>query len=305
MLFEELKLVSRLLGVVTKEGNCLLFFITVLYYPAVNFVKSLSTADNKMVVNVYVSSVTTDNLSRHHMLAWVNDSLMTNYSKVEELCTGAAYCQFMDMLFSNCVDLKKVKFVTKFGTKSEYESLSIQNFKILQQAFKKMQVDKIIPLEKLSKGRFQDNFEFLQWFKKFFDANYDGQEYDPMAARDGVELGSKMPSNGQSKMPSAKTSVAKRPTTNRMSSGASRSTRPMGGGGAPSVAQVEELNAQILEKNLTIEALEKERNFYFEKLRDIEVLAQEYEVEDVSGISQKVLEVLFATEEGFAVPEDA
>ena len=305
MLFEELKLVSRLLGVVTKEGNCLLFFITVLYYPAVNFVKSLSTADNKMVVNVYVSSVTTDNLSRHHMLAWVNDSLMTNYSKVEELCTGAAYCQFMDMLFSNCVDLKKVKFVTKFGTKSEYESLSMQNFKILQQAFKKMQVDKIIPLEKLSKGRFQDNFEFLQWFKKFFDANYDGQEYDPMAARDGVELGSKMPSNGQSKMPSAKTSVAKRPTTNRMSSGASRSTRPMGGGGAPSVAQVEELNAQILEKNLTIEALEKERNFYFEKLRDIEVLAQEYEVEDVSGISQKVLEVLFATEEGFAVPEDA
>ena len=264
-----------------------------------------------MVVNVYSTSVTTDNLSRHHMLAWVNDSLMTNYSKVEELCTGAAYCQFMDMLFSNCVDLKKVKFVTKFGTKSEYESLSIQNFKILQQAFKKMQVDKIIPLEKLSKGRFQDNFEFLQWFKKFFDANYDGQEYDPMAARDGVELGgtggSKMrlvTSNGQSKMP-AKTSVVKRSTANRMSSGASRSTRPMGGGGAPSLAQIEELNGQILEKNLTIEALEKERNFYFEKLRDIEVLAQEYEVEDVSGISQKVLEVLFATEEGFAVPEDA
>lgn len=281
-----------------------LLYHSSLLYPAVNFVKSLSTADNKMVVNVYSTSVTTDNLSRHHMLAWVNDSLMTNYSKVEELCTGAAYCQFMDMLFSNCVDLKKVKFVTKFGTKSEYESLSIQNFKILQQAFKKMQVDKIIPLEKLSKGRFQDNFEFLQWFKKFFDANYDGQEYDPIAARDGLELGSKMPSNGQSKMP-AKTSVAKRPTANRMSSGASRSTRPMGGGGAPSVAQVEELNAQILEKNLTIEALEKERNFYFEKLRDIEVLAQEYEVEDVSGISQKVLEVLFATEEGFAVPEDA
>ena len=35
------------------------------------------------------------------------------------------------------------------------------------------------------KGRFQDNFEFCQWFKKFFDANYDGSEYDPVAARDG------------------------------------------------------------------------------------------------------------------------
>lgn len=43
-------------------------------------------------------------------------------------------------------------------------------------------------MEKLVKGRFQDNFEFVQWFKKFFDANYDGHEYDPLAARDGLPL---------------------------------------------------------------------------------------------------------------------
>lgn len=36
----------------------------------------------------------------------------------------------------------------------------------------------IIPVDRLVKGRFQDNFEFVQWFKKFFDANYDGQPYD-------------------------------------------------------------------------------------------------------------------------------
>lgn len=45
-------------------------------------------------------------------------------------------------------------------------------------------------MDKLIKGRFQDNFEFLQWFKKFFDANYDGREYDPLEARTGVQLGS-------------------------------------------------------------------------------------------------------------------
>lgn len=39
------------------------------------------------------------------------------------------------------------------------------------------------------KGRFQDNFEFLQWFKKFFDANYDGREYEPLIARGGIRLG--------------------------------------------------------------------------------------------------------------------
>lgn len=38
------------------------------------------------------------------------------------------------------------------------------------------------------KSKFQDNFEFVQWFKKFFDANYDGKEYDPVAARQGQEM---------------------------------------------------------------------------------------------------------------------
>ena len=37
------------------------------------------------------------------------------------------------------------------------------------------------------KGKFQDNFEYVQWFKKFFDANYDGKEYDPVEARQGQD----------------------------------------------------------------------------------------------------------------------
>lgn len=60
------------------------------------------------------------------MLGWVNDCLTTKYSKIEELCTGAAYCQFMDMLFPGSVQLKKVKF----NTKLEHEY--INNFKVLQ-----------------------------------------------------------------------------------------------------------------------------------------------------------------------------
>ena len=48
-----------------------------------------------------------------------------------------------------------------------------------------------VSIERLVKGRFQDNFEFVQWFKKFFDANYDGREYDAGGAREGqsVETG--------------------------------------------------------------------------------------------------------------------
>jgi len=46
-----------------------------------------------------------------------------------------------------------------------------------------------VSVDKLVKGKFQDNFEFVQWFKKFFDANYGGQEYDALAERGGVQLG--------------------------------------------------------------------------------------------------------------------
>lgn len=53
------------------------------------------------------------------------------------LSSGAAYCQYMDMLFPGSVPMKRVKFRTNL--EHEY----IQNFKILQGAFKKMSVDKV------------------------------------------------------------------------------------------------------------------------------------------------------------------
>ena len=92
---------------------------------------------SNMAVNVYATNMTSDNLSRHDMLAWVNDCLQSSFTKIEELCTGAVYCQFMDMLFPGSVPLKRVKFKTNL--EHEY----IQNFKILQGGFKKMNVDKV------------------------------------------------------------------------------------------------------------------------------------------------------------------
>ena len=50
---------------------------------------------------------------------------------------------------------------------------------------------------------------------------------------------------------------------------------------------------QVQENRLTIEGLEKERDFYFGKLRDIEVLCQEHE--DLPVI-KSILDILYATE---------
>lgn len=69
----------------------------------------------------------------------------------------------------------------------------------------------MIPVEKLVKGKFQDNFEFVQWFKRFFDANYQGQEYDALAARDGQSLGS-----------SCKGAPKKRPQMSQLSKGGTK-----------------------------------------------------------------------------------
>ena len=41
-----------------------------------------------MAVNVYYTSGSNENVSRHEALQWVNDSLQSNYMKIEELGSG-------------------------------------------------------------------------------------------------------------------------------------------------------------------------------------------------------------------------
>ena len=41
-----------------------------------------------MAVNVHSTSMTIENMSRHDMLAWVNDSLQLTYTKIEQLGSG-------------------------------------------------------------------------------------------------------------------------------------------------------------------------------------------------------------------------
>lgn len=40
-------------------------------------------------------------------------------------------------------------------------------------------------MDKLIKCKMQDNLEFLQWLKKYWDAHFPGGEYDPVARRNG------------------------------------------------------------------------------------------------------------------------
>lgn len=148
------------------------------------------------------------------------------------------------------------------------------------------------------KCRMQDNLEFLQWTKKHWDQYYPGGDYDAIGRRKG----SGAPPASGGPRPGAGSAGGRRggttPTTRgpRVGGGSGAG----GGGGAPSAALTQEVNAQ----KEAIGGLEKERDFYFAKLRDIELLLQqaveadpELEKEDDSLVKH-IQAILYSTEVG-------
>lgn len=260
-------------------------------------------------VNVHSTNQMTDNLSRNEILQWVNHCLDSNYGKIEELCTGAAYCQLVDMLFPGTLVFKKVKF----NTKLEHEY--INNFKVLQALFKRHGVDKEVPIEKLVKGKFQDNFEFVQWFKRFFDVNYDGHPYDALAARGGERIQGSAKSQSKSQidqsrghLPTNIRSGGPKQVVTTLRTSQPAAVAPSGNhyasGDPPEFIalkqQFDQLSIEAEQNKSMIEGLHRERDFYFNKLRSIELLCQENQ--DVE-LTKALFEILYATEDGFAPPD--
>jgi len=63
----------------------------------------------------------------------------------------------------------------------------VGNYKLLQKAFTKNKVQRYVDVDKLIRGKYQDNLEFCQWLKAFFDMKNDAagerEDYDPVAVR--------------------------------------------------------------------------------------------------------------------------
>lgn len=233
--------------------------------------------------------------SRTELLQWLNDLLQINYTKVEQCGTGAAYCQIIDSIYG---DLPMTR--VKFAAKHEYEFLA--NFKILQVIFKQKKIDKPILVDKLVKCKMQDNLEFLQWMRRFWDQNYAGQAYDAVARRKG-QAGDP---------PSTIAPVGVSPRSNSRTGPAPRGKTPVGGSKVThNSVELQNLQHQVADIQGQMDGLEKERDFYFAKLRDIEILVQQ-ELErpdrpedEEPGVLQDIQKILYSTEEGFEVPEAA
>ncbi|KAF2746656.1 hypothetical protein M011DRAFT_459063 [Sporormia fimetaria CBS 119925] len=236
--------------------------------------------------------------SRQELVAWLNNLLQLNITKVEQCGTGAALCQVFDSIYYD-VPMSRVKF----NANTEYAYL--QNFKILQNIFAKHQIDKPVPVESLVKCKMQDNLEFLQWTKRFWDINFPGHDYDPVVRRKGQGGITGGPA-ASSRAPAA--SAARRAPASS-NSAAPRTRTPLGAGPAASAATaaLKEENRVLKE---TVEGLERERDFYFSKLRDIELLIQQAmendpELEKEDGLLKQIQTILYSTEDGFEIPAEA
>ncbi|KAK3004705.1 hypothetical protein RJ639_018913 [Escallonia herrerae] len=251
-------------------------------------------------------------VGRSEILAWINSTLQLSLSKVEEACSGAVHCQLMDAVHPGMVPMHKVNF----DAKSEYEM--IQNYKVLQDVFNKMKITKHIEVSKLVKGRPLDNLEFMQWMKRYCDSVNGGglHSYNALERRDACKGGKDVSKKSAAAQSSARCAAAPSKAHNaRRNDAQSANTtnqsvkvtnsRPSSSGESAYEQQANpRVYNQITELKLSVDSLEKERDFYFAKLRDIEILCQCPEIEN-SPVVEAIKRILYATDDDASVVAEA
>mmetsp|Transcript_30863 Transcript_30863/g.96016 ORF Transcript_30863/g.96016 Transcript_30863/m.96016 type:complete len:326 (+) Transcript_30863:60-1037(+) len=241
-------------------------------------------------------------VSRTDLLLWVNGLLQTSLTKVEQAASGAVYCQILDACHPGTVAMRKVNWMAK----SDHEF--IPNYKVLQAAFDKNCIERHIDVDKLIRAKYQDNLEFLQWMKCYFDREGGAgrRDYEPLQAREGKPTPPWARPAGGGAATAGKENQRPRPASKpevelpRKPAAGSRApaTRPglprtpSGLAGCPPPAEagheegpttpnhvVEELTAKLAAQSQelqdlrsTLDGLESERDYYFRKLRDVEIL---------------------------------
>ena len=238
-------------------------------------------------------------VSKGELIAWLNDILKLNITKVENMASGAAYCQLMDILFPGSIPMSRVNWMAK------YDHEFVWNYKFLQAAFDKNNIKKHVEVDKLIKAKYQDNLEFFQWFKRFFDLNCGNlSEYNPIEKRknaktlwdttEKVEKGERKENNSKS---TKRLRIISPKANPKLSPRLGSPKLPM----SPSIKKadgsekIDKLEKDLKDARDLISSLEKEKEFYFNKLRTIEVYCDHHESENVVHLMD-IQKILFASD---------
>lgn len=304
-------------------------------------------------------------VGRQQLVQWVNDLLDLNIKKVEECAPGAIYCQIVDSIFPGKIAIKRCDF------NYHYEHEYLKNYKVLQDSFKKLGLEKVIPVDRLVKSRHQDNLEFLQWMYMWYQncvgtdevVEYDGYKRRCMSkngktfksnrtaakkpARASTRASSTRSTASTRAAPARSTATTRTGSTGARASGRSQvsTTRASSRGGARAGAaasrnsgvrkgatragaaaaaaasskadpdpalvkelgsvkqQKDELEKEFEELTSVAKDLEKERDFYFNKILTIETLVKEQQDDSNKAVMAKILEVLYSTDESAAAAD--
>ncbi|XP_058096554.1 microtubule-associated protein RP/EB family member 1B-like isoform X2 [Magnolia sinica] len=218
-------------------------------------------------------------VGRNEILAWINATLQLNLNRIEEV---------------------------NFEAKTEYDM--IQNYKLLQEVFNKLKIEKHIEVNKLVKGRPLDNLEFLQWLKRYCDSvngRIMNENYNPVERRcKGVkERNPKVSSKGSKSLQvNNLLNFGSVDGAGFNTSGPNQERACAASVGANSASQIRALTERISVLEVSAGQLEKERDFYFAKLRDIEILCQSPELEQLP-VADAIRKILYAAAEESVLAE--
>jgi RP/EB family microtubule-associated protein len=237
----------------------------------------------------------------------------------------------------------------------------------LQAAFNKNKIQRHVDVDKLIRAKYQDNLEFCQWLKAFFDqAGSVREDYDPAAIRARGKGGKKYnefltktaSKHGSKPLPAARNRTARAtpaasprnkpqtrpaPTTTRTTTRPApvnttaarttaartapvksktplRSTENKNISTNASKAQKAQADAELMKKNAEMSRkieeletsmveIEKERDFYFGKLRSVELMLQvnqdnNFDGTDLETVVGSIFKVLYATAEEDVIVSD-
>ena len=271
-------------------------------------------------------------VGRRDIMDFINNTLDLRLAKVEDTASGCVACQLLDMMFPNVVPMSKVNW----SANKDFEYVA--NYKILQTGFTKLNIDRHIDVDRLITGKYMDNLEFMQWFKRYFELTVsDVSGYDCIGQRSKGKGGAAMACGASKKSsvptavraakpPSAPAVVVKKTPAATSAQAPSPPAQDHHSSHVDSKAETKleaKMASLILENEKMktaaednqnsmndlrheMDGLERERDFYFDKLRDIEVIFQEIEDKgETSETTTAVFKILYATQDGFEQTTDS
>eukprot|EP00210_Caulerpa_lentillifera_P008272 g7893.t1 len=275
----------------------------------------------------------TSSISRNELLTWINTTLGLNLSKIEQTASGAVACQLMDVLYNGAFPMQKIDFNAhnEYDMINNYKVL--QAFFDKQGIEKSIEVDKLVkgrPLDNMEFIKWLKAFWDKESSDFVPDEDYNlvdrrqvGKTGDmketgttnssqtapktsAAATTNANELrqrASNIPSETKPSPTGSSRAVKRRPPVNSppvLTSSTNASHRTYGTGRSYAntsdrriTVRKTEVNKELTEMRTTAEESVKERDFFYSKLREIEILCQSTVICDIP-IIQTIEQILYA-----------